>query len=192
MNEIGSIAWGFAKERFFPKWSVRPSTSFMKYHFNSHSLTGVEIGSQYGYNAYSLLKQLRNLSLLYLVDPYASYDEYTESWATNDGVNVAFEKAKKIVSPYQLKTRFIRKFSDEAVDDIPNIVDFVYIDGNHDYEFVKQDIDLYYPRVRSGGVLCGHDFATHELGVCRAVVEFVNEYDLELFGEKYDWWVIKP
>ena len=42
-------------------------------------------------------------------------------------------------------------FSDESLD-------FVYIDANHAYDFVKQDIELWWPKVKKGGWLCGHDF----------------------------------
>ena len=47
--------------------------------------------------------------------------------------------------------------SEDAVDDIPEKLDFVYIDGNHAYEYVKKDIGLYYPKLKKGGVIGGHD-----------------------------------
>ena len=42
-------------------------------------------------------------------------------------------------------------FADESLD-------FVYIDANHAYEFVKEDIAKWWPKVKKGGWLCGHDF----------------------------------
>lgn len=42
-------------------------------------------------------------------------------------------------------------FADESLD-------FVYIDANHAYEFVKEDIDKWWPKVKKGGWICGHDF----------------------------------
>jgi hypothetical protein len=42
-------------------------------------------------------------------------------------------------------------FQDESLD-------FVYIDANHAYDFVKQDIELWYPKVKKGGYLWGHDY----------------------------------
>jgi hypothetical protein len=47
--------------------------------------------------------------------------------------------------------------------------DAVFIDASHKYEAVKEDIKAWYPKVKSGGLLCGHDFP--ELGVARAVIE---------------------
>lgn len=49
--------------------------------------------------------------------------------------------------------------------------DLVFIDANHEYESVKADVEAWWPHVRSGGILCGHDFNSHD-GVRRAVDEF--------------------
>ncbi len=54
--------------------------------------------------------------------------------------------------------------------------DFVYIDGNHRYEFVKADLEAYAPKVRPGGFLAGDDYGVEGWwgdGVTRAVDEFV-------------------
>ena len=86
-------------------------------------------------------------------------------------------------------------------DEFPDDVDFVYIDGNHSYEFVKKDIELYYPKVRNGGILGGHDFNLY--GVAKAVVEFIDKNNLKLCNSKtndkykeverfIDWWIVKP
>jgi len=56
-------------------------------------------------------------------------------------------------------------------------LDFVYIDGNHRYEFVKADLEAYAPKVRPGGLLAGDDYGVEgwwEDGVTRAVDEFVR------------------
>lgn len=50
-------------------------------------------------------------------------------------------------------------------------IDVVFIDALHDYESVKQDIALWWPLVREGGYLCGHDYNHKWPGVMRAVAE---------------------
>jgi hypothetical protein len=59
-----------------------------------------------------------------------------------------FPIAKEKPSKFKDKVQFILKKSSEAVNNLPDNLDFVYIDGNHTYEFVKKDIDLYYPKIR--------------------------------------------
>lgn len=51
-----------------------------------------------------------------------------------------------------------------------NSLDFVFIDANHAYPFVKQDIEAWYPKVKRGGLLAGHDYTSHK-GVKKAVDE---------------------
>jgi len=191
-ESVLSIAFNFFKMRYIPWMDIRPSTNFLMDHFISGSdLVGVEIGTQYGYNAYNILSNMSNVSKLFLIDPYESYSDYGESWASSDGVDCALVKAKKCLSKFDDRIVFVKKFSDVAVSVIPDDVDFVYVDGNHDYDFVRRDLMLYYPKIKSGGVLCGHDFATYELGVCRAVVEFCNKHNLVLYGGRHCWWVVK-
>jgi predicted O-methyltransferase YrrM len=73
----------------------------------------------------------------------------------------------------------------------PGLYDVVFIDALHDYESVKQDIDLWWPRVRPGGYLCGHDYNHKWPGVMRAVAERFDLMDVCL-GPDSMWWVQKP
>jgi hypothetical protein len=58
----------------------------------------------------------------------------------------------------------------------------VMIDGNHDYEFVAQDIALWKPHMKKGSLLCGDDFHAHDFpGVVRAVREAFGD-DFEIRG----------
>ncbi len=60
------------------------------------------------------------------------------------------------------------EFEDESVD-------FVFIDGDHSYGAVKQDIEKWYPKVKSGGIIAGHDWCAGWPGVQRAVEEFFSQ-----------------
>ena len=48
--------------------------------------------------------------------------------------------------------------------------DSIYIDGNHEYDFVKKDLENYYPKLKDGGILAGDDFQIPN--VRRAVLQF--------------------
>lgn len=74
-------------------------------------------------------------------------------------------------------------------------VDVAYIDADHSYEAVKDDIALWYPRIAVGGALCGHDYYPSGApwpGVRRAVEEFVAEHQLTLnvYADS-SWMVLK-
>jgi hypothetical protein len=67
-------------------------------------------------------------------------------------------------------------FSDDSFD-------WVYIDGNHLYEFVKSDLELYYHKVRSGGYIAGDDYKIGgwwKSGVKLAVDEFLKNRAVEV------------
>jgi predicted O-methyltransferase YrrM len=49
-------------------------------------------------------------------------------------------------------------------------LDMVFIDGDHTYDAVKKDIELYMPKIKKGGILCGHDYKSF-----KGVTEAVNE-----------------
>ena len=52
-----------------------------------------------------------------------------------------------------------------------NSLDFVFIDAAHDYEYVKKDINAWFPKVKKGGVIAGHDYTW-----CADVQKAVNEF----------------
>lgn len=67
----------------------------------------------------------------------------------------------------------IRMSSLEAVSLYENrSLDFVFIDASHEYDDVKKDIVAWYPKVKKGGYLCGHDYTTFD-GVRKAVDETI-------------------
>lgn len=173
-------------KQIFPFRNYRPMTKFLRdeYCKMNDDLVGCEIGVAYGVNSRSMFNILP-IKKLYLVDPYGSYkDDTVHDFSKGEVV------AKKRLKRFSDKTVFIRKTSEDAVDDVPDDLDFVYIDGNHDYEYVKKDIELYYPKVKKGGVIGGHDFCAY-YSVPHAVIEFVNKHNIELQGGDIDWWIVK-
>ena len=74
--------------------------------------------------------------------------------------------------------QLITKTSDDAVLDFNDeVFDFIYIDGIHQYENVKQDIINYLPKVKKGGVIGGHDYGGVWTGVQKAVDEVFGKPD---------------
>ena len=64
------------------------------------------------------------------------------------------------------KVEVIRGNSDDVINSLQhlkNAVDMVFIDGDHSYDAVRRDIVNYKPLVRTGGLICGHDFFKRQL-----------------------------
>ena len=170
-----------------PRHSIR----FAKNYFGNKEIIAVEIGTHKGYNAKSILKEL-NVMKLYLIDPYEEYSDYTNSEPNADqqllsnAERIAIKKLKK----FKHKIIWLKKYSDDAVDDVVDNIDFVYIDGNHEYEYVIKDMENYYKKLNVGGILAGHDITSFP-GVSKALFKFCNKYKLEPHITRTDWWIVK-
>lgn len=146
---------------------------------NRKNLIGCEIGVQKGVNALDILENL-DILRLYLIDPYLRDSDYHK---------IALES----LGAYKNKIVWIHKRSQDITDEEipPESLDFVYIDGDHLYEPVKKDIELYWPRVKPGGLFAGHDYPG-EQGVYQAVNERFGKSGFSNKGRQPgDWWVYK-
>jgi len=158
--------------------------------FELHKKTGLgaEIGVQTGYFSAKI------------ADFYTGFLFCIDLWGDE---SVYFE-AQKLLSD---KNKFKLYRADsltmaEFVSD--NTLDFVYIDANHYYKQVLADIEAWYPKVRSGGVISGHDYCTsdHDIEVVAAVNDWCakNNYEVNVVcgegdyfnGKPYpSWWIVK-
>lgn len=167
----------------------RPAIDFIKENLKG-DLVGVEIGVWRGENAESIL-QHSSINMLYLIDPYIYYEGFIRIPSVGNIIEDE-QIAKNRLSDFKHKIKFTKLKSDEAVHTVPEKVDFIYIDGNHDYAYIKNDIKNYWGKIKKGGVLGGHDYNACDPGVNQAVDEFVAENKLILHVEPHDWWVVKP
>jgi hypothetical protein len=72
--------------------------------------------------------------------------------------------------------------------------DWVYVDGNHTYDFVKRDLKLYFEKIKSGGLLGGDDYRSAgwwKDGVTRAVDDFVRSGRCELVLTKAEQFLLR-
>ncbi|GAI04063.1 unnamed protein product [marine sediment metagenome] len=175
----------------------RPAILFISQNLKG-PLVGVEIGVQLGKNAESML-QILNIKKLYLIDPYIHYKKNIHHIAQNFPSQLT--RAIQKLSPFKDKIVWVKKKSSDALNSIPDNLDFVYIDGNHTYPYVKADIENYWPKIKKGGVLAGHDYFLNTLlirgrvvgglEVKKAVDEFVKKHNINLNVKAPDWWVVK-
>ena len=120
--------------------------------------TGAEIGVSTGYYSKWLFSRIRGLKL-YCIDPWIAYPEYVEHHTPEGQVvlNQNFEKTKERLAGKN--AIFIKKYSMDAVKDFADeSLDFVFIDGNHSFEFAVNDIAEWSKKVKKGGIIAGHDY----------------------------------
>jgi len=88
-----------------------------------------------------------------------------------------------------------RASAEEACNNIKNnYFDWIYIDGNHLYEYVKKDLECYYQKVKVGGFITGDDYAEGGWwggGVKKAVDEFVNNGSVKLVQIKKQQFILQ-
>lgn len=167
--------------RFYPFWDLKTITQItglidLIHDINKigENLKGIEIGSYIGESSLIFLS-FHNISKLTCVDI-----EIPKLF--NVKLEKFIENGKCV--PLEMSS------SDANEKIIEDDFDFIYIDGDHTYDFVKNDIEIWYPKVKKEGILCGHDYVWD--GVKKAVDEFVLKYNLDLkIYDDSSWSVIK-
>ena len=161
---------------------MRAALNVVKEHFGGKVITGAEIGVWRSENAEDILSNIDSLFLI-LVDSYIASDGDENK-----------EFAQKRLSEFKNK-QFIFKDSVEASKDFDdNHFDFIYIDAGHDRESVMNDLVHWYPKVKDGGIVCGHDYGNMtvpDLGVNVSVDAFFKKLGKEVHTAEIDWWVFK-
>lgn len=145
---------------------------------------GVEIGTAEGHTTEYLLNTISDLTL-YGVDPYPEYIDW-------DGNMPKYDENKKQhhkkVENFSDRYTHVYKTSDDAALEFEDeSLDFVFIDGLHTYDQVLRDCINYYPKVKKGGYIIGHDFARIQ-DVNKAVVEFAKSVNKEILNARQDLW----
>jgi Methyltransferase domain/6-hydroxymethylpterin diphosphokinase MptE-like len=155
---------------------------------------GVEVGVFAADLSTILLKARADLTLI-LVDSWTAEHapQYAETGDFHAGLTQAQQDAYYALACRRLqfagpRAQIWRMDSRKAAAQVPDgSLDFVFIDADHSYEGCIADIDAWLPKVRAGGVLCGHDYENTQFprfGVKRAVDERFPEIEL---GENFTW-----
>ncbi len=145
---------------------------------------GVEVGVAGGcYSNYLLTNS--KLSRLFSVDPWNKPEDKSIPYLADPNL---YLETVKVLLPHGLRTIILRMYSlDAAKFFADESLDFVYIDANHGYKWIKEDIEAWFPKVKKGGLFCGHDYSYGIFDVKRAVDEFVIERNIQtLYLTKYD------
>lgn len=163
----------------------------LREHFKGKKIEGIEIGTNAGDLTVTLLRDLSNLSFLDTIDPWKYFEgQQFEAGNQQDYHNRQMEAAFKRLEQYRQRVKMHRMTSDKFFKLFPNIeVDFVWIDGHHEYGQVKKDIQNAKNVVKDGGIVGGHDYGL-VADVKKAVHEEFNENEVFKGGD-FTWWIYK-
>ena len=148
---------------------------------------GVEIGVHKGGFSCLLLETWEGTKL-YSVDPWRNFpaSEYDDVCnVSQENQEEFFQETCKRLSPFRDRSEIIRTTSDQAADRFKaGSLDFVYLDAQHHFEAIKEDIAIWAPKIRKGGILGGHDYLDGTIesgsyGVKRAVDEFSRDQGIQ-------------
>lgn len=142
----------------------------------------IEIGTYHGRSICHLATMLKDLGKqpeIFAIDYYPKDSFFCTK-------NENGEKIYRYIHPPGNYLKNIKAFKNMGLGDIniiPNhseetadffedgSIDFLFIDGSYKYEYVIKNLDLYYPKIRLGGMIAGHDYHDKSPGVIKAVDE---------------------
>lgn len=181
-----------------------PTRKVLPFYLNRRGLLGegAEVGVHRGAFSEHLLRYWRGRRL-HCIDPWAylgtlEYNEPKDAAGVREREfhEACYREAVARLKPFGPRANILRATSREAAAAFPDrSLDFVFLDARHDYEAVKEDINLWHPKIRDGGVLCGHDWSLDygppHFGVKKAVLEYVNARAGEVFvsADQESWFM---
>lgn len=118
---------------------------------------------------------------MYLIDCWKSQDKILYKDKNNKSNEINEVRYNTVINLFRdnRNVTIIRKMSEDAVNDFEDeFFDFIYIDANHSYKNVLQDLNIWYPKIKINGWCSGHDLNTQH-GVKDAVIKFTNDHDLK-------------
>jgi hypothetical protein len=144
---------------------------------------GVEIGVFKGEFSDVLLEKTEP-EVLYLLDPWVGNIHSGDKNGNNIQYISGEEFYRETIIPKYSNNpnvKIIRDKSSVLTSFSDDFFDWCYIDGDHSYEGVKADLECMYLKVKSGGIIMGHDYIEPRFsGVVRAVNEFISNKNLTI------------
>lgn len=166
---------------------------------------GFKVGAEIGVYKGEFSEKFAKAGLaLFAIDAWQIYQDYGNSRG-QARLDFQYEHTKRVLAPYP-KCKIIRKTSMEAVADFEDeSLDFVYIDANHEFRYIAEDLYEWSKKVKKGGIVSGHDYFYHKSGtntdhwhVAYILKAYIGAFNIPNFyllgskdmkeGEKRDRW----
>lgn len=167
--------------------------------FRHLPMTAAEVGVAEGLFSKDLLDA--GLDKLTMIDNWAHIpDTRGDGNSPQEWHDSNYEAAMERIHDYMNKGKVtvLRGLSHEMAKEVPNeSLGMVYLDANHSYESVLQDLKSWWPTLAQGGIMAGHDFLATQYGVKTAVEQFCDNFcQVHIIQENNlndaSFYVIKP
>lgn len=144
----------------------------------------VEIGTWKGLSTTVLAHVAREYNgKVYCIDRYEAYDWDRPSPFKPDILATFYQNMSELGLWSYICPMLMLSIDAAAIFETER-ANLVFIDASHNYDSVKMDIIVWLPKVKPGGIICGHDWDVHE-GVNKAVKELLPNYQVAA----RNWWV---
>lgn len=138
---------------------------------------------------------------LFLIDAWTYSKDYHATNYSNDAnqanYNLNYERTKQRMLGKQ-NVEIIRGRTEETLKSFPNnYFDWIYLDADHRYEFIKKDLEQAFLKVKPLGFITGDDYvdnieeSTKFFGVIKAVTEFKSTHSVRLLKLKSDQYILQ-
>lgn len=168
-------------------------------------VVGAEVGVFRGKMSAQLL-DARDDAFLYMVDSWLPLEEQPERYVATGDIHARLSAQKQAanharaldVTDFARARRIVipRASVVAASFFAPGALDFVFLDGDHSREGATEDLEAWMARIKSGGLLGGHDYAyagRHRFGVREAVDAFSERHRLTIDeGADSTWFTVLP
>lgn len=123
---------------------------------------GAELGVQSGAFSQWNLQNWPSNRQYYMIDLWSTQKNYSDVANVDQARHDEYYARALDATAAWKEKRLVKKMSTvEAVEHIPDeSIDFLYVDARHDFCSVQEDVELYWSKVKPGGIVAGHDYYT--------------------------------
>ncbi len=155
---------------------------FNKFSLMNKKIDALEIGSYEGRSSNFLLKTLENMSLT-CVDTFEPFHELQEK--NNEKFKKVYENFKRNTMNFSSRLNIVKNTSDFFFESNKKKFNLIYVDGSHEFEYVKRDASNAFRILDKNGIMIFDDFLWHhkqplKLSITYAILEFLNQNKLNI------------
>lgn len=105
-----------------------------------------------------------------------NYHDFANS--DQDTQDEIYTNAMTHLNAWKDKTHVCRNYTTICVENYDDgFFDFIYVDARHDFKGVYADIEAYWPKLKVGGIMAGHDYVTQDDGPEQGGQDWTTNFD---------------